>query len=130
MENETSVTQITQTCSHVKVSGQRCLAARLRDSDLCFWHSPEVVTQRLEARRRGGLNRFGPRGEPGEYVISTPADILTVLEAALNDCWALPNTQGRARTIGFLCGVLLRGFEVSELDTRIRSLEDRIFRGK
>jgi hypothetical protein len=127
MENEIS---ITETCSYIKPNGQRCQAQKLRGSDFCYFHSPQLVVQRAEARRRGGLHRYGDKNETGSYVIKSPQDVLTILEDAINDAVALPNTQGRAKAIANLCVVILRGFEVTSLDDRLKALEDRIFRGK
>jgi len=124
MESEIS---IPTTCSFIKANGERCHARKLRGSDYCYFHSPQVVIERAEARRRGGLHRYGDKGETGSYIIKSPQDILGILEDAINDAYALGNTQGRAKTIGYLCQIILRGFEVSEIENRLRALEERIY---
>ena len=40
-------------CVFLKANGERYEANRLKDSDFCYFHSPEVVVARAEARRRG-----------------------------------------------------------------------------
>jgi len=115
------------TCSFIKANGERCHARKLRGSDYCYFHSPQVVIERAEARRRGGLHRYGDKGETGSYIIKSPQDILGILEDAINDACALGNTQGRAKTIGYLCQIILRGFEVSEHENRLKALEERIY---
>ena len=119
-----------ETCGFIKANGERCRASRLHGSEFCFFHSPEVVLQRAEARRAGGLNRCGPKGETGSYLIKSPADVLTILEDAINDACALPSTGGRARSVGYLCAIILKGFEIVDMDARLKALEDKVFRGK
>jgi len=127
MEDETTNMGIIETCTFIKSNGERCGAQKMRGFDYCFFHAPEVILQRVEARRRGGLARHGPRGETGEYEISSPQDVLTVLTDAINDVSALGNTAGRAKAIGYLAQIILKGFEVTELDGRLRALEDKIY---
>jgi hypothetical protein len=38
---------------------------------------------------------------------------------------SLGNTAGRAKTIGYLAQIVLRGFEVAELEGRIKALENK-----
>jgi hypothetical protein len=114
-------------CTFIKKNGERCQAQKLQGSDFCYFHSPQVIVERAEARRRGGLHRHGVKGETGSYLIKSPQDVLGILEDAINDACALGNTQGRGKTIGYLCQIILRGFEVVELDNRIKALEDKVF---
>jgi hypothetical protein len=123
MENEVS---LIETCTFLKASGERCGAQKLRGADFCYFHAPELVDTRADARRRGGLARHGPRGEAGEYVIASPADVLGVLTDALNDTMALGNTAGRAKTIGYICQIILKGYEVTEFEGRLKALESKV----
>ena len=83
-------------CTFIKANGERCSASKLHGSDCCYFHSSQVVVERAEARRRGGLNRYGLKNETGSYIIKSPSDVLTILEDAINEACALGNTQGRA----------------------------------
>lgn len=122
MENDIT---IIGTCTHIKEDGERCGAQKLVSGDFCFFHEPKVIDIRQDARRKGGLNRYGPKGEAGSYTIKSPADVLTILEDAINDAMSLGNTAGRAKTIGYLAQIVLRGFEVAELEGRIKALENK-----
>ncbi len=124
MENDIS---IPTTCTFIKKNGERCQARKLTGSDFCYFHSPQVVVARAEARRRGGLHRYGDKGETGSYVIKSSRDVLTILEDAINDVCALGNTAGRAKTIGYLCQIILKGFEVTEIENRLSALEEKIY---
>ena len=118
------------TCTFIKANGERCQAQKLRGSDFCYFHSPEVVVARAEARRRGGLARHGEKGMTGSYVIKSPQDVLTILEDAINDAVGLDQTTGRAKAIGYLAQIILKGFEVTEMDNRLKALEDRVYKKK
>ena len=114
-------------CTFIKKNGERCQARKLHGSDFCYFHSPQVVVERAEARRRGGLRRHGGKGETGAYVIKSGRDVLTILEDVINDTCALEQTTGRAKTIGYLCQVILRGFEVTEMENRLTALEEKVY---
>lgn len=119
---------IPTTCAFIKANGERCQARKLRSSPYCYFHSPEVVVERAEARRRGGLARFGDKGQTGSYVIKSPGDVLSILEDAINDTLALGNTTSRAKAIGYLAQIILKGFEVTEIENRLRALEARVYK--
>jgi len=122
----TSISKDTR-CSFIKPSGDRCGAARVRDSGYCYFHSPTCQEERHAARVRGGLARHAT-GEPGDYRIESPADILVILERAVNDCFAQAPTLGRAKTLAQICSVLLKGMEVVEFESRLRVLEQAVFK--
>lgn len=112
-------------CTFIKKNGERCQARKLRDSSYCYFHSTEVVMARAEARRRGGLARHGDKGETGSYVIKSPQDILIILTDAINDTMSLDNSTSRAKAIGYLCQIIIKGFEITEIENRLRALEER-----
>ena len=117
-------------CTLIKPNGKRCEANRLKGSPFCYFHSPEVVVARAEARRKGGLARYGDKGLTGSYEIKSPQDILTILEDTINDTLALGNSTSRAKTIGYLAQIILRGFEALEIENRLQALEDRVYKKK
>jgi len=42
-------------CAFVNENGQRCTGNAMKNSDFCFWHSPDIPEEeKNEARRRGG----------------------------------------------------------------------------
>jgi len=116
---------ISRQCEFIKAAGGRCEAKCVSDSSFCYFHHPQLVEKRTEARRRGGLHRYA-KGEPGNYLIESPGDILMVLVDSLNQATALPNTAGRAKAIGYVASILLKTFELSELHTRLAALEKKV----
>ena len=124
MESEISLgTQ----CAFIKANGERCQARKLAGEEFCYFHSPQVVVERADARRRGGLRRHGDKGQTGSYVIKSSKDVLNILEDAINGARALENTQGRGKTLGYLCQIILKGFEVTEIENRLLTLEEKVY---
>ncbi|OGO04603.1 MAG: hypothetical protein A2Y60_01855 [Chloroflexi bacterium RBG_13_54_9] len=124
METQNVIT-VDKRCQFIKENGERCEAKCCLGSPYCYFHHPSLSNERAVARRRGGLNRYA-RGEPGNYQIETPGDILAVLVDSLNQATALPNTAGRAKAIGYVASILLKTFELSDLHNRLRALEKRV----
>ena len=44
-------------CVHVHDSGERCKVRKMIGFELCYFHEPSIKEKRLEASKRGGINR-------------------------------------------------------------------------
>jgi len=64
--------------------------------------------------------------QTGSVSVETPADVLNVVRGAILDVLRLENSIARARTLGYLAGVALKAFEVTELDQRLTALEQTV----
>jgi hypothetical protein len=110
----------------VKDDGQPCRAPRLRDSEFCFWHSPEHAEEAAEAQRLGGLRRRREKAVAGAYDfdgLDSVPKARRLLEIAALDSLALENSVARSRTLAYLAQVALKALEVGELAERIDALE-------
>jgi len=110
----------------VKDDGQPCRAPRLRDSEFCFWHSPEHAEEAAEAQRLGGLRRRREKAVAGAYDfdgLDSVPKARRLLEIAALDSLALENSVARSRTLAYLAQVALKALEVGELAERIEALE-------
>lgn len=58
--------------------------------------------------------------------METVADVVDLLGRTVRDVMTLENSISRARCVGYLCGVAVRALEVSDLEDRIRRLEERV----
>lgn len=118
-------------CEHIRPNGQQCRCWAITGSTLCYNHEPSLAATRAQSRAKGGRARHGReiRYLPSEPIVAlnTPADVLSLLESAVADCYRLENSLSRARTIGTLCQVALKAIEVSELAERITALERTVF---
>jgi len=113
-------------CRAVKDDGQPCRAPRLRDSEFCFWHSPEHAEEAAEAQRLGGLRRRREKAVAGAYDfdgLDSVPKARRLLEIAALDSLALENSVARSRTLAYLAQVALKALEVGELAERIDALE-------
>ena len=113
-------------CRAVKDDGQPCRAPRLRDSEFCFWHSPEHAEEAAEAQRLGGLRRRREKAVAGAYDfdgLDSVPKARRLLEIAALDSLALENSVARSRTLAYLAQVALKALEVGELAERIEALE-------
>ena len=98
----------------------------MRGSDFCFAHDPASQTKRAEARRRGGAARHGRTFAPGERVtVRDVGDVMAVLEEAVNLAMGLEPSIAKARTLGYLSGVVFKGLELSAFEERLSALEAR-----
>lgn len=101
----------------------------LRGSDFCFTHDPKNGHVRTAARRKGGKRRSNVRSlrqvfEPIGF--GNPATIRALLERAATDAATLPNTANRARALGYLAGLAIKLIEVTEIDARLKALEESV----
>lgn len=114
-------------CKAVNRKGEPCGAPPLDGSDFCYWHDPSKADARRRSRAKGGHARHGQTVKPPSgqqpVTIETAADVLPVLERAINDTLALQNSISRARALGYLCGQVVKAFEVTELQQRVEALE-------
>ena len=120
-------TTTSQTCIATTKSGSQCRAAALPGSSWCWFHDPGKAAERAAARSKGGAARHGRHLDltPGEPVtVRGVADVMHVLELAVNDALGLEPSIARARCLGYLCGVAYKGLELSTFEERLRVLEE------
>lgn len=116
-----------QHCKAITRAGQPCTAYAVANSNFCFAHDPGRSQARKAARQAGGRARHGRRletsGNSEPVQIRSITDVVMLLEKTINDALSLENSLQRARTVGYLAGVFIKAFEVSELERRIEILE-------
>ena len=121
------MTSTARSCQATTRSGQPCKAAALADSPFCFTHDPNTADDRRAARSKGGAARHGRvigSAAPAEPVsVKTTADIVGLLERAINDALGLENSLNRARTVGYLALAACKALELDQLADRVAALE-------
>ena len=118
-----------RTCIARNEKGEPCHQAPLRDSNYCFWHSPEHAEEAAEARRLGGLRRRREHAVAGVYNVDglTSVDqVQRILEVALLDTLGLDNSVARSRTLAYLAVVALKALEAGQTEERLAALEDTL----
>lgn len=114
-----------QPCVSMNSAGEPCQAAPLHGGTMCFWHDPLTAADAAEARRLGGQRRRREQITAGAYDIEsleTPDDIRRVIQIAIIDTLGLENSVPRSRALFWGSAVLLRLFEISELDERLQAM--------
>ena len=113
-------------CKAKTKAGKVCKMQATRDG-FCYSHSPGLAAERAESRRRGGQNRRRPRTTPpGEVRLRSLDDVLSALEHALGDAYALDSGASRCRVVVYTCSTALKTIEtkaLEEIDARLSVLE-------
>jgi hypothetical protein len=115
-----------RTCKARSENGDPCRQAALRESDFCFWHSPDHAEEAAEARRLGGLRRRKEKVTSGAFEfegLGTVDQVRRLLEIAALDALGLENSIARSRTLAYLAQVSVKLLEVGELEDRVRAIE-------
>jgi hypothetical protein len=115
-------------CEATTKAGAPCRAPVRPNSGFCFWHSPELATERLAARSKGGTNAHGG-GESGHVRIRQVADLLDLLEIAAGDAMSREPSISRARCLCQVAQTAGRVLEVADLEARVVALEERQTKG-
>jgi hypothetical protein len=121
------VLMTSRTCRAKNERGEPCRQAPLRDSEYCFWHSPEHAAEAAEARRLGGLRLRREKITAGAYDFDGLGDmgsIRRLLDIAVIDTLGLENSVARSRALAYLSQVAIKALEVGELAERVEAIED------
>jgi len=114
-------------CIFIKPDGNPCEANSLKGSDYCFSHDPTTQEAKLLAVTKGGLNRklYEVYGEP--LTLEEPSDIKKLLSNVINGIWTgtIPASQP-ANSIGFLSRCWLDAYQISEIENRLKSIEEKL----
>ena len=58
--------------------------------------------------------------------LASLSDVVQLLEQTVGDLLTLENSISRARAVGYLCGVVVKALEASDLEERIVRLEEQL----
>ena len=89
-------------CQHIKSDGEPCRAARLKDSDYCYFHSPKTGEQFKESSGKGGEARHGRKLdiEPMPAIdLTSRLGALDALQNLANEVAQLEPSHRKAQTI-------------------------------
>lgn len=103
-----------------------CRARPRHGGEYCFMHDPASREEAAQARQLGGKRRRREKTVRAAFAIADVHDLAgmqRVLEIAVLDTLALENSVARSRTIAYLVAVLLRWYEVADLNARLSMLE-------
>lgn len=113
-------------CAYISKQGKQCQAMPVKEGKYCYWHTNELKEDRLQASTKGGLNRR-LQGSYGNAVrITTPKGITKFLGMVINDVWTGKVPVQVGTSMGFLTRCWLDSYEASEVNDRLKDLEEKI----
>lgn len=114
-------------CSFIKKDLKRCKAYAITGSMYCLSHNMEMRDAKHEAVQKGGqaesYKKLDLKLPPFE--ITQPADVTKAIVQTINELRDGQLPPRIANTVGYLLGIALKAFEVSEIDDKIEAI-DRI----
>lgn len=114
------------TCKKILNNNQQCKAFAQKDSEFCFRHDPEQKDNALVASQKGGENRQ-LKGLYGDTVeIETPEDVKKFLGAVINAVWAEGVPVNVGSSMGFLTRCWLDAYESSDVNKRLKEIEEKV----
>ena len=128
MADKQDVISTGKRCKAKTKAGEPCRGFAVSGAGYCFTHDPDRAEERRVARAKGGHARHGRTvgaTEKGAMVtVHSIGDLLPLVQQAVNDVLILENSIARARSLGYLIGVAVKVFEVSDLAQRVSALEE------
>ena len=115
-------------CQHIKSDGNRCGMPAAGGSKFCYRHDPDIPEEeKLAASRKGGLgNRARADVALGKIELKSVHDVLNLLKLVTEEMLNGRLDQRVAATTGYLMNVALRALEGSNLEDRVKKLEDLV----
>ena len=116
---------MTEQCIFIKKDGKRCGSYPVEGSSYCINHEPRMQDKKLDAVKSGGAaTSYEKLGLTlPAMTISTPGDVVTAAVQTVNEVRMGQLPPKVASTIGYLLGIVLKAYEVSNLDQRVEMIE-------
>ncbi len=115
-------------CKHIKDDGSPCKGFAVKDSNYCWAHTPDINNKEKQySRYRGGVNRHSrAKTAIPKIVLNTMRDIPAFLVCTIDrmNSGAIDVRLGTA--IGYLSNVLMKSYELSDLERRVENVENYI----
>ena len=125
---------VTSGCQGKTVEGEPCRATPISGKKTCMFHDEEMAERRAAGRREGGRRRSEPRRtlDPSQRMtaVSSLADVRDLLADTINHVRTGQVDPKIANTVGYLASVLVRVFEVGELEERLAAMEAAVRPGR
>jgi hypothetical protein len=116
-------------CIYIKSDGQRCKSYTMINSQYCWVHSPQISDgQKQEAYSKGGKanSHSAVNGLPLDLppiIINSSADIPPLLIDTIGRLRQGTMHVRVAAALGYLSHILLRSYEIADLEPRVKALE-------
>lgn len=121
-----------QQCLFIKPDGTQCGGYATNGSAYCISHNPALAETKAEAVKKGGASEGYQKLnlDLAPLTIQNPSDVVTAIVQTINEVRSGTLPPKIASTLGYLLGIALKAFEVSELDSRLEVIERIILERK
>lgn len=119
-------------CNHIKKNWSQCEANAINNSELCFFHDPNIDPEEKRLARVNG-------GKANKIILKQPLPVLAINETK-DVIFLLVDTINRVRSweidirlancLGVLAGTLTKVFEMSQISDRVEVVEQKILEKK
>ena len=111
-------------CRYIKSDGTLCNANALKDKSLCLFHlnQQKRFNENVLAVFERKTNKITYPSKP-QFDIKNIDDIPNVLVSLINQIYGGTVETKRGGVIGYLTNILMKSFEVKELEKRIARVE-------
>src|ERR1700730_4485566 len=120
--------QRTGQCERTKRDGNCCRANKVAGSKFCFFHDPRSAKERTQSRQAGGRKHRAATmaADTPHCPLKNGADAVSLLGDTINRTRTGELDPRVANSVGYLCGILLRAFEVNNVEDRLAILETAV----
>lgn len=110
-------------CKH-EINEKQCQAFAVSGSEYCFSHDPKLKDQKKLAVVKGGkVSKRGPEVRLASVQIEDKRDVITFLTCVIDELRTGKLEVKRANSLGYLGGVLIKAFELAEMEERLEKVE-------
>ncbi len=117
-------------CKFIKQDNDQCQANAMQDNELCFTHNPEVSEAKHQAVIKGGSSPKKNYNPLLPVEIKDAKSVVNLLAITVNEVRQGEIDLRVANCIGYLAGHLIKALEVSEIESRMETIERVILERK
>jgi hypothetical protein len=115
-------------CKHIKSNGETCGGFASEGSSFCWRHDPKISSHsKKAASSKGGKNKGPDLSQiDKELTIASTQDISALLVDTINNLRKGTFDSRIANAIGYLSFILVRTYELTEIEKKLVNLESRL----
>ena len=117
-------------CKFIKQDNNQCEANSMQENEFCFTHNPETKEAKHQAVIKGGNSPKKNYNPLTPVEISDSRSVVKLLATTINEVRQGEIDLRVANCIGYLAGHLIKALEVSEIESRMETIERVILERK
>lgn len=117
-------------CKYIKQDGANCEGYALKNNDYCFTHDPDSAEKRALARREGGYKQVTLCNNNIKIKRGKIKHVMKFLATTITEVREGVISPQVANSIFVGCSMLLRCFELYDIENKIEKLEKHVEENK